>query len=136
MLILNFNLKKDECANYPENSSTTKTGYSMSTIWTLDRGKDCMKKFCESLREHTKTIIDFEKKKLLRLTKEELKSHQDAKVRYFCGKRILKKLSKRINCRKVWDHRRFAGKCRGAAYSICNLKFNLPNEIQLVFRKG
>ena len=34
-----------------------------------------MKKFCESLREHTKNIIDFEIKKMLPLTKEELKSH-------------------------------------------------------------
>ena len=42
------------------------------------RGEDSMKKFCESLREHTKNIIDFEKKKMLPLTKEELKSHQDA----------------------------------------------------------
>ena len=38
-----------------------------------------MKKFCESLREHTKNIIDFEKKKMLPLTKKELKSYQDAK---------------------------------------------------------
>ena len=28
---------------------------------------------------------------MLLLTKEELKSHQDAKVYYICGKRILKK---------------------------------------------
>ena len=69
--------KIDGCANNPENSSTTKIGehipcgYSMSTIWefdlienkhTLYRGKDCMKKFCISLREHAKNIIDFEKK--------------------------------------------------------------------------
>ena len=39
-----------------------------------------MKKFCESLREHSKNINYFEKKKLLSLTKEELKSHEDAKV--------------------------------------------------------
>ena len=47
-------------------------GYSMSTIWafnhienkhTLYHGKDCMKKFYESLREHTKNIVDFGKKK-------------------------------------------------------------------------
>ena len=25
------------------------------------------------------------------------------------------------------------GKCRGAAHSICNLKFNIPNEIPVVF---
>ena len=27
------------------------------------RGKDCMAKFCELLREHTMNIINFEKKK-------------------------------------------------------------------------
>ena len=40
----------------------------MSKIWAFDniednnlyRGEDCMKKFCESLREHVKSIIDFE----------------------------------------------------------------------------
>ena len=47
----------------------------MSAIWGFDQienkhtlycGKDCMKKFCESLREHAKIIIDFEKKKCYR----------------------------------------------------------------------
>ena len=38
-----------------------------------------MKKSCSSLREHVKTIMDFENK-MLPLTKEELKSHQDAKI--------------------------------------------------------
>ena len=28
------------------------------------RGKDCMKKFCESLREHAMKIINFKKKKM------------------------------------------------------------------------
>ena len=112
--------KIDGCANNPENSSTTKIGEhilcgcSMSTVWafdhienkdTLSSGKHCMKKFCESLREQAKNIIDFERKeKMLPLTKEELKSHQDAKVCYICVKRILKKLSKSITYRKVRDH--------------------------------
>ena len=46
--------------------------YSMPTIWAFDRienkftlyrEKDCMKKLCESLREHAKNIIYFEKKR-------------------------------------------------------------------------
>ena len=93
--------KTDGCANNLENSSTIKIrehipcGYSTPTIWgfahiedkhTLYRGKDCMKKFCTSLREHAKNKIDFEKKKMLLLTKEELKSHQDAKLFYICEK--------------------------------------------------
>ena len=50
-----------------------------------------MKKFCKYLREHAKNVIDFEKKKI---TREDLKSHQDAKLCYICGKRISKKLFK------------------------------------------
>ena len=59
--------------------------------------KYCMKNLRSSLSEHAKNIIDFERKKMLPLTKQELKSHRDAKLRYICGKRILKKLPKSIN---------------------------------------
>ena len=108
----------DEQKN-PENFSISKTGehilcaYSMSTIWAFDHienkhtlynGKDCMETFREFLREHAKNIIDFEKKKMFLLTKEEPKSHQDAEVCYICGKKTLKKLSKSINYWKVRDH--------------------------------
>ena len=73
---------------------------------------------------------------MLPLTKEELKSHQYAKVCYICGKRILKKFAKGKNYRKVRDHCHYTGKYRGAAHSICNLKFNVPNEIPVVFYNG
>ena len=60
------------------NSSTKKMGehvpcgYSRSAIWAFDHlknkhtlycGKDCVKKFCTSLREHAKNIIDLKRKK-------------------------------------------------------------------------
>ena len=47
-----------------------------------------MKKFCGSLRKH---IIDFEKKKMLALTKQELEPHQNPIVYYICRKKNLKK---------------------------------------------
>ena len=50
--------------------------YHMENKRSLYRGKEYMKKFCESLREHAKMIIDFEKNEILPLTKEELNSHQ------------------------------------------------------------
>ena len=68
----------DGCKNNPENSYTTKvgehtrSGFSVSTIsssksienkYDVYRGKDCMKKFCESLREHATMIMSFKKKK-------------------------------------------------------------------------
>ena len=70
--------KIDGCKNNPENSSTTKvskhipSGFSMSTISSFRsienkhgvyRGKDCMKKFCAFLREHTMKMYNFKKKK-------------------------------------------------------------------------
>ena len=70
------------------------------TIWgfdlienkdTLHRGKDCMRKFYEFLQEHVKNIIEFEKKKMLALTKEKLKSQQDAKILLYFWKKNLKK---------------------------------------------
>ena len=70
--------KIDGCKNNLENTSTTKvgehipSGFSMSIILSFKsienkhdiyRGKDCIKKFCESLRKHTMKIINFKKKK-------------------------------------------------------------------------
>ena len=86
----------------------------------------------DSLREHAENIIDFERKKILPLTKKELKSHGDAKEWYICGKRI-QKISKSIKYRKIRDYCHYSGKYRGAAYSICNLKFKVPNKIPVVF---
>ena len=83
-----------------------------------------------------KRISDFEKKRMLPLTKGERKSHHDAKVCYVCRKRILKKLPKSINCWKVREHCQYTGKYRGAAHSICNLKFTVPNEMPDVFHNG
>ena len=65
---------------------------------------------------------------MLPLTKEELKSHQDAKVCYICGKRILKEFANDKSYRKVRDHCHFTGKYRGAD-GVSNLKFNVSNEI-------
>ena len=89
----------------------------MSTIWgfdhiedkhTLFRGKDCMKKFCNSLREHAKKYNWFWKEKIVPLTREELTSYQDVKVCYTCGKRILK-FTKDKNYRKVRDNCHYTG---------------------------
>ena len=37
---------------------------------------------------------------------------------------------------KVRDHRHYAGKYRGAAHSICNLRYKTPKEIPVVFHNG
>ena len=65
--------KIDGCKNNSENSCTTKvsehvpSGFSISVISSFRsienkhevyRGKDCMKRICEFLREHTMKIIN------------------------------------------------------------------------------
>ena len=52
----------------------------------------------------------------------------------YLWKRILKKLSKSINSWKVRHHCHYTGKYRGAAHSICNLKFNVRNGIPVIFQ--
>ena len=105
-----------------------------STIWRLDHiedkhtlycGKSYTKKFCKSLIKNTKSIIDFEKKKMLPLTRKELKSHEDAKICYICRIRFFEKLFRDINYQKVRDHCHNIGKYRGVAHSISNLKFDV-----------
>ena len=38
-----------------------------------------------------------------------------------------------MNYQKVRDYCHYTSKYRGAAHSFCNLKFNMPNEIPIVF---
>ena len=84
-----------------------------------------MKKFCISLREHAENV-----------TENELKLHQDSTVCYISRIKLTQKLAKDKNYRKVIEHCHFTGKYRGAAYSICNLRFNELNEIPAVFHNG
>ena len=90
MQILNCLIKKvSSIKNNPEKSPTTKVnehipcGYSMSTICKFDdiknnhdvyRGKDCMEKFYESLKQHAMEIINFEQEKTLLLINKEIES--------------------------------------------------------------
>ena len=117
----------------------------MSTTWAFDhienkhtlyRGEDCMKKIRTSLGEHAANAINFKKKKMLPLTKQKLKSYQDLKACHICGKRIFKKFANDKNYQKVRKHYHFTRKYRSAAHSICNLKFNVLDEIHVDFHNG
>ena len=140
--------KMSTCQNNPNESSTTEinkhvpSGYSLSTYCSFNqtknklnhyRGKDCMKKFCKDLREHATKIINYEKKKMIPLTKEEKPYHNEQEVCYICKKEFDKNDKK--HC-KVRDHCHYTGKYRGAAHNICNLRYKIPKEIPVVFHNG
>ena len=91
------------CYNNLEESSTTEinkhaqSGYSLFTHCSFDKTKnkldyyrceDCMKKFCLNLREHATKIINYEKKKMIPLTKKEEKHYNKQKVCCICKKKL------------------------------------------------
>ena len=102
------------------------------------RDKDYMKKFCKDLKEHATRIINYEKKKIIPLTKEEKVNYNDQKVCYICKKEFdtidmagLSSLERKKNC-KVRAHCHYTGKYSGAAHNICNLRYKVPKKIPVV----
>ena len=141
---MDFLLKKiDTYQNNPELSSTTKinqhisSGYSIYPNCSFDkannklsyyRGEDCMKRFCKDLKDHATKIIDFKKKTMIPLTKEENDNFNKENTCYIC--------KKDFNNDKVRDHCHFTGKYRGAAHNSCNLRYKVPKNIPVIFHNG
>ena len=95
-----------------------------------------MKRFCEFLREHAIKIINFKKKKMKLLTKEQQESYENAKICYICKEKFENEYLKDKKSRKVRNHFHFTGEYRGAAQSICNLKYSVPKKIPLPLHNG
>ena len=139
--------KVDNCCNDLEKSSATKinehapSSYSLFTCCLFDakghkldsyRGEDCLKKFCKNLKEHVLKIINYEKKKIMPLTEEEREAHRCAKICYICRKEFSTNDNDDKKNYKARDHCHYTGKYRGAAHSICNLRYNTSKEISVI----
>ena len=92
--------------------------------------------FCQFLREQATKIINFKKKKMKLLIKEQHKSYEDAKICYICKEMFENKYLKNKKYGKVRDHCHYTWEYRGAAHSICNLKYNAAKKISTVFHNG
>ena len=77
-------------------------------------------------------IINYKKKEMIPLTDEETEFYENQKVCHIWKKEF----STDKNDRKVRDHCHYTGKLRGAAHSICNLRYKTPKEIPIVFHNG
>ena len=99
-------------------------------------------KFCKDLKEHAMRIINYEKKKVIPLTKEEKINYNDQKICDICKKEfdsIDTTKSGSLEHKKSYklrDNCHYTGKYRGAAHNICNLRYKLPKEIPVVFHNG
>ena len=69
---------------------------------------------------------------MIPLTDEENKSCKKEKVCYICKKEFSTRDDNK-KYHKIRDHFHYRGKFRGAAHSICNLVYKIPEEIPIVF---
>ena len=147
-------LKINACDNDPNKSYATAkalhkpSGYSLVTCCSYDkskieqtyyRGKDCMKKFCDDLKEHVNRIINFEMKLMTPLTDEEKESHENQQLCYICEKEFCTDKYNKKEYKlmiKVRDHCHYTRKYRGVAHSVCNLRYKVVKEILVVFHNG
>ena len=93
-----------------------------------------MKNFCIDLKEHTTKIINYEKKEMITLAKEEKKIHWKQIVIYICKKGFSTDDNKK--CYKVRDRCHSTGKYRGAAHGICNVRYKITKEIPVEFHNS
>ena len=132
-------LKMNTCNNNPNMSYTTVKAlhklsrYSLLTSCSFDKsenmqiyynGKDCMKRFCNDLKEHVSRIINYETKPMTALTEEEKESYKNQQLCHICDKEFCTDNNKEM--RKVRDHCHYTGKYRGAADSKGNLNYKIP----------
>ena len=97
-----------------------------------------MERFCKDLKEHATKIINYEKKEMIPLTDKENKSYEKQKVCYICKIEFNANENNKnaFNYQKVRDHCHYTERFRGAAHSICNLRYKTPKQIPVVFHNG
>ena len=93
-------------------------------------------KVCEFFRKHAMKNFNFKKKKLKLLNKEHQEWYENAKICCIRKENIENKYLKDKKYPKVRDHCHYTKEYRGATHSICNLKYNMPKKIPIVFQNG
>ena len=71
------------------------------------------------------------------LTPEQQKKHDNSKKCFICEKKFYNKKTKYYkNLMKVMDHDHYTSKYRGAAHSVCNLRYKKQEDIPVVIYNG
>ena len=81
-------------------------------------------------------IINFKKKKMKLLTKEQQESYKNAKICYICKEQFRNKYVKDKKYPQVRDHCHYTGDYRGVVYSICDSEHSVPKQILTALHNG
>ena len=100
---------------------------------------DFIKRFYSDLKELATKIINYEEKEMIRLTDNENKFYEEQEKCHISKKRFCYDKNKKKKFKiyqKVRDHWQYTGKFRGAAHSICNLRYKVPQENTIKIHNG
>ena len=102
------------------------------------RGKDCIEKLCKNLKKCAMKIVNYEKKEMIPLIKEEKRSYKKQEACHVCPKEFCydKNDESYTNRKKVKDHFHDTWKFRGAAHSKCNLNYKVSEDIPIIIHNA
>ena len=120
--IINKQVRCDYSINVVDNHSNRRKQ-------TYYCGDNAISKFCKKIRAIAYKKISFCKSQMIDLTLEEQKEYEDAKYCHICKKVFGEKKKHR----QVRDHDHYTSKYRGAAHSICNLRYSTQKDIPVLF---
>ena len=123
-------------------------GYALSLVCSFDktknkrnfyRGRDDIKRFCSDIEKLGTNIVNYPETEMIPLTEKENKFYKNQERCRICQKEFCydKNEKKKIKIyQKVIDHCHYTWKFRGAAHSICNLNYKVPQEIPVKIHNG
>ena len=106
------------------------------------RGMDCIKMLCKKLKDRALKIITYEKKEMIPLSEEEIKSYKEQEVCHICKKTLYldendkNKSDENENDENENDENESYKKESGAAHSDCNLRYKVPKNIPIVIHNA
>ena len=108
------------------------SAYSKSSKQTYHRGDNALSAFCKEIRNLAYKFINIYKQPMIDLTELEIHEYENAEYCHIC-KKVFGEAKKH---RKVRDHDHYTGTFRGAAHSICNLRYSTQKDISVFFHDG
>ena len=94
----------------------------------LYRGKDCVEKFCDHIKEEAHRLYHmFPEKPMDPFTNRQWKRYKKSRECHICYKLFNSKDP------KVRDHCHYTGCYRGPTHRNCNLRYSIPSYIPVIF---
>ena len=102
------------------------------------RGKDCIEILRKKLKESAMETIDYKRRDIIPLTQVENNRYNEQEICYIYKEKFCVDEDDKdyINRKMVKDHCHYTGEFKVPAHSICNLKYEVPEEIPVIIHNA